>query len=83
MLLVEASSSLTALSASTAQQAMQNLMQGRTNFVIAHRLSTIRKADNILVMNEGRIVETGTHTELLKEDGFYANLYNSQFSNEA
>ena len=61
------------------QQAMQNLMQGRTNFVIAHRLSTIRKADKILVMNEGKIVETGNHKELMEKDGFYAEIYNSQF----
>ena len=54
-------------------------MRGRTNFVIAHRLSTIRDADVILVMNQGRIIETGTHTELLEKNGFYADLYNSQF----
>ena len=54
-------------------------MKGRTNFVIAHRLSTIRDADNILVMNDGAIIETGTHAELLEQEGFYADLYNSQF----
>ena len=58
---------------------MKNLMRGRTNFVIAHRLSTIREADNILVINEGKIVEQGTHEELLDKNGFYAELYNSQF----
>ena len=61
------------------QDAMKNLMCGRTNFVIAHRLSTIREADNILVINEGKIVEQGTHEELLNKNGFYAELYNSQF----
>lgn len=62
------------------QEAMKNLMQGRTNFVIAHRLSTIREADSILVINEGRIVEQGTHESLLAKNGFYSELYNSQFS---
>ena len=54
-------------------------MKGRTSFIIAHRLSTIKNADLILVMNDGDIVETGTHKELLKKKCFYANLYNSQF----
>ena len=54
-------------------------MKGRTNFVIAHRLSTIRNADLILVMNQGTIIEKGTHKELLAKNGFYADLYNSQF----
>jgi len=58
---------------------MDKLMIGRTSFVIAHRLSTIKNADMILVMNEGDIVEIGTHDELLEADGFYAGLYNSQF----
>lgn len=61
------------------QQAMNRLMQGRTSFIIAHRLSTIRDADRILVLNEGDVVEQGTHEELLAKGGFYANLYNSQF----
>ena len=61
------------------QRAMDNLMRGRTSFIIAHRLSTIRDADLILVMNEGDIVEQGTHEELLARGGFYAKLYNSQF----
>ena len=61
------------------QRAMNRLMQGRTSFVIAHRLSTIRDADLILVMNEGRIVEQGTHQELLDARGFYHELYASQF----
>ena len=61
------------------QKAMDNLMKGRTSFVIAHRLSTIRDADLILVMKDGDIVEQGTHEELLLKNGFYAELYNSQF----
>ena len=58
---------------------MDNLMKGRTSFIIAHRLSTIKNADLILVMNHGDIVEQGTHEELLAKNGFYADLYNSQF----
>ena len=61
------------------QKAMLNVMKGSTSFVIAHRLSTIRDADLILVMREGDIVEQGTHDELLAANGFYADLYNSQF----
>ena len=61
---------------------MDNLTRGRTSFVIAHRLSTIKNADLILVMNQGNIVEQGTHDELIAKDGFYAQLYNSQFTNE-
>ncbi len=56
------------------------MMKGRTSFVVAHRLSTIRRADLILVMDSGRVVERGTHAELLEKGGFYANLYNSQFN---
>jgi ATP-binding cassette subfamily B protein len=62
------------------QRAMAKLMKGRTSFVIAHRLSTIRDADTILVMNHGRIIEQGSHQELLARNGFYADLYNSQFT---
>ena len=58
---------------------MNNLMRGRTSFVIAHRLSTIRDADLILVMRDGDIVEQGNHEQLLEKNGFYAELYNSQF----
>ena len=61
------------------QKAMDNLMKGRTSFIIAHRLSTIRDADLILVMKDGDIVEQGNHEELLLRNGFYAELYNSQF----
>ncbi len=61
------------------QKAMNRLMEGRTSFVIAHRLSTIRDADLILVMNEGDIIEKGTHDELIAQNGFYADLYQSQF----
>ena len=64
------------------QRAFETLMQGRTSFVVAHRLSTIQTADVILVMNQGHIIEQGTHEELLAKKGFYANLYNSQFAVE-
>ena len=63
----------------TVQKAMDKLTKGRTSFVIAHRLSTIKNADLILVMKDGDILETGNHEELLAKDGFYADLYNSQF----
>ena len=62
------------------QAAFERLMEGRTSFVVAHRLSTIQTADTILVMDAGRIVEQGTHAELLAKRGFYAKLYNSQFA---
>lgn len=80
LILDEATSSVDTRTEMQIQQAMQNLMQGRTNFVIAHRLSTIRSADQILVMDEGRIVETGTHEDLMNNQGFYAEIYNSQFA---
>ena len=79
LILDEATSSVDTRTEILIQQAMDNLMKGRTSFIIAHRLSTIKNADLILVMNDGDIVETGTHKELLKKKGFYANLYNSQF----
>ncbi len=81
LILDEATSSVDTRTEVLIQKAMDNLMRGRTSFVIAHRLSTIRNADLILVMDEGNIVEQGTHTELLEKGGFYAKLYNSQFEN--
>jgi len=79
LILDEATSSVDTRTEIQIQKAMDNLMRGRTSFVIAHRLSTIRDADLILVMRDGDIVEQGTHGELLAKDGFYAELYNSQF----
>ena len=79
LILDEATSSVDTRTEVLVQRAMTRLMKGRTAFVIAHRLSTIRDADEILVMNHGRIVEQGTHEELLARQGFYAELYNSQF----
>jgi ATP-binding cassette subfamily B protein len=83
LILDEATSSVDTRTEVHIQKAMGELMQGRTSFVIAHRLSTIRDADLILVMNSGSVVEKGTHEELLVLDGFYAELYNSQFSEES
>jgi ATP-binding cassette subfamily B protein len=79
LILDEATSSVDTRTEVLIQEAMDELMKGRTSFIIAHRLSTIRNADKILVMNEGDIVEQGTHEELLNAKGFYAELYNSQF----
>ncbi len=79
LILDEATSSVDTRTEERIQKAMDNLMKGRTSFVIAHRLSTIRDADLILVMRDGDIVEQGNHEELLAADGFYAELYNSQF----
>ena len=79
MILDEATSSVDTRTEERIQKAMDNLMKGRTSFVIAHRLSTIRDADLILVMKDGDIIEQGTHQSLLAKNGFYANLYNSQF----
>ena len=80
LILDEATSSVDTRTELLIQKAMDNLMKGRTSFIIAHRLSTIRDADMILVMNNGDIVEQGTHDELLAKGGFYATLYNSQFA---
>ncbi len=79
LILDEATSSVDTRTETLIQAAMERLMKGRTSFVIAHRLSTIRTADLILVMKDGNIVEQGTHDQLLKQKGFYASLYNSQF----
>ncbi len=79
LILDEATSSVDTRTEHLIQSAMENLMKGRTSFVIAHRLSTIKNADVILVMKDGNVVEQGNHKELLEKDGFYAQLYNSQF----
>ena len=80
LILDEATSSVDTRTELLIQKAMENLMKGRTSFIIAHRLSTIRDADLILVMKDGDIIEKGTHEELLAKNGFYAELYNSQFA---
>ncbi len=79
LILDEATSSVDTRTEVLIQEAMHRLMKGRTSFVIAHRLSTIRNADSILVMNHGDIIETGSHEELMAQNGFYADLYKSQF----
>lgn len=83
LILDEATSSVDTRTEVRIQKAMDNLMRGRTSFIIAHRLSTIRDADLILVMKDGDIVEQGNHEELLRQNGFYAELYNSQFERSA
>ncbi|KIO95224.1 Lipid A export ATP-binding/permease protein MsbA [Levilactobacillus brevis] len=80
LILDEATSSVDTRTEMLIQHAMQRLLAGRTSFVVAHRLSTIQNAENIVVMNHGHIVETGNHDSLLAANGFYADLYNSQFS---
>ncbi|MFF2498729.1 ABC transporter ATP-binding protein [Peribacillus sp. NPDC058075] len=80
MILDEATSSVDTRTEVFIQKAMNRLMEGRTSFVIAHRLSTIKDADLILVMDQGKVIEKGTHSDLLRENGFYAELYNSQFT---
>jgi ATP-binding cassette subfamily B protein len=80
LILDEATSSIDTRTEMKIQKAFLTMMEGRTSFIVAHRLSTIREADVILVMNEGKIIEQGTHEKLLAKEGFYANLYNSQFA---
>lgn len=83
LILDEATSSVDTRTEEQIQKAMDNLMKGRTSFVIAHRLSTIKDADLILVLKDGDVIEQGNHEELLKQNGFYAQLYNSQFEETA
>ncbi len=80
LILDEATSSIDTLTEIRIQKAFNEMMQGRTSFIVAHRLSTIKEADIILVMKDGNIIEQGSHKELLKERGFYFNLYNAQFA---
>ena len=80
LILDEATSSIDTRTEIYIQKAFNKLMEGRTSFIVAHRLSTIREANLILVMKDGKIIEQGNHEELLEENGFYANLYNSQFA---
>ena len=82
LILDEATSSVDTRTEELIQKAMDKLMEGRTSFVIAHRLSTIRNADLILVMKDGNIIDQGNHADLMAADGFYADLYNSQFTEE-
>ena len=79
LILDEATSNVDTRTEELVQKAMDKLSEGKTSFIIAHRLSTIKNADLILVMKDGNIIEQGNHDELIKENGFYANLYNSQF----
>ena len=81
LILDEATSSIDTRTELKVQDAFSKMMQGRTSFIVAHRLSTIRSADVILVMKDGAVIEQGSHKELMKQGGFYANLYNSQFTN--
>ena len=82
LILDEATSNVDTRTEELVQKAMDKLTEGKTSFIIAHRLSTIKNADLILVMKEGNIIETGNHNQLIKQNGFYAELYNSQFKNE-
>ena len=82
LILDEATSSIDTRTELKIQSAFAGMMKGRTSFIVAHRLSTIREADVILVMRDGHIVEQGDHRSLLAKDGFYAELYNSQFAAE-
>ena len=82
LILDEATSSIDTRTEIRIQKAFSRMMEGRTSFIVAHRLSTIREADRILVMRAGRIVEQGTHGDLLEKNGIYAEIYNSQFARE-
>ena len=83
LILDEATSNVDTRTEELVQKAMDKLTEGKTSFIIAHRLSTIRNADMILVVNEGNIIEQGNHEELISQNGFYADLYNSQFKKDA
>ena len=78
----EATASIDTKTEALIQEAISTLLEGRTSFLIAHRLSTIRKADMILVVRDGRIIQRGTHSELMEQGGYYADLYNKQFETE-
>jgi len=80
LILDEATSSIDTRTEMKIQEAFNRMMEGRTSFIVAHRLSTIKEADMILVMRDGSVVETGTHDQLVAKGGFYASLWNSQFS---
>ena len=79
LILDEATSSIDTRTEEKVQRAFQEMLKGRTAFIVAHRLSTIQNADCILVMKDGNVIEKGSHDELLQENGFYKNLYESQF----
>ena len=79
LILDEATSNVDTRTEELVQKAMDKLMVGKTSFIIAHRLSTIKNADLILVMNHGNIIEQGNHEQLMEKNGFYADLYNSQY----
>ncbi|HJA91212.1 MAG TPA: ABC transporter ATP-binding protein, partial [Candidatus Jeotgalibaca merdavium] len=83
LILDEATSSVDTLTEQKIQSAFLQMMEGRTSFVIAHRLSTIRNADKILVLDQGNILEIGSHDELLAKGGYYKDLYQAQFTEEA
>ena len=80
LILDEATSSVDTRTEILIQTAMENVLENRTSFVVAHRLSTIRDADKIIVMDQGEVVETGKHDELIERGGFYADIYNAQFA---
>lgn len=80
LILDEATSSIDTRTEIYIQEALKKLMKNKTTFIIAHRLSTIKNADKIIAVKDGKIIEEGTHDELMKEKGFYSELYNSQFN---